>query len=121
MCQIKVMKDKVISAEICSQMVESATRACQPMISVPPEQGNPNWDAMAVALASQANAISITAAVLGVIFAVAGWGWGKIVAADARAIAEQEAQSMENLPQRAISKSGSPKRHRGSFRLMLNC
>ncbi len=92
------MKEKDISAEICSQMVESATRACQPMISVPPEQGNPNWDAMAVALSLQSNAIAWGATLLGVIFAVVGWAWGKTIAAEAereaRTIAEREARTM---------------------------
>lgn len=64
------------------------------MISVPPEPANPNWDAVAVSLASQANAISVAAAVVGVIIAVAGWGWAKMVAADAHATAEQEAKTM---------------------------
>lgn len=95
------MKDKVISAEICSQMVESATRACQPMISVPPEQGNPNWDAMAVALTSQSNSISFGAAVIGVLFSVVGLAWGKTIAGQAK----QEARSIAEQEARAVAKS----------------
>ncbi|WP_147418727.1 hypothetical protein [Sphingobium terrigena] len=71
-------------------MVESATKACQPMISLPPEQANPNWDAMAASLASQANAIAWGSLVLAVIVIIAGIAWGKIITANA----EHEARAM---------------------------
>lgn len=60
------------------------------MISVPPEQGNPNWDAVAVALTSQSNAIAWGAVLLAMIVAVAGIAWGKIITMNA----EQEARDM---------------------------
>lgn len=90
MWQMGLMGAQIISADICGKMVEAATRSCQPMISVPPEQANPNWDAVAVALTAQSNAIAWGAVVLGVIVAVVGWGWGKTIAADA----EREARAM---------------------------
>ena len=85
-----VAQSDAITLKACAQMVESATRACQPMISIPPEQANPNWDALAVSLTSQSNAIAWGAVVLGVIVAVVGWAWGKTIAADA----EREARAM---------------------------
>lgn len=79
-----------ITADVCSQMVEVATRSCHPIISVPPEQASSNLDAMALALTSQSNAITWGAVVLAVIVAVAGIAWGKIITMNA----EQEAREM---------------------------
>lgn len=85
-----VVQTAPIPANVCSQMVEAATRSCQPMISVPPEQVNPNWDALATSLASQSNAIAWGSLVLAVIVVIAGIAWGKIITANA----EREARSM---------------------------
>lgn len=87
------MAGQTITADLCGKMVEAATRSCQPMISVPPEQANPNWDAIAVALTSQSNAIAWGAVVLGVIVAVVGWAWAKTIAADAEREAREMAKS----------------------------
>lgn len=82
-----------IPANACAQMVEAATRSCQPMISVPPEPANPNWDAVAVSLTSQSNAIAVGAVILAVIVAVAGIAWGKIITMNAEREARKEAQT----------------------------
>lgn len=84
------MTGQVVTADVCAKMVESATRSCQPMISVPPGQANPNWDAMATALVSQSNAIAWGSLILAVIVAIAGIAWGKIITANA----EREARDM---------------------------
>ena len=84
------MAGQAISADVCAKMVESATRACQPMISVPQEQANPNWDALATSLASQSNAIAWGSLVLAVIVVIAGIAWGKIITVNA----EREARAM---------------------------
>lgn len=41
------MAGQEISSDVCAKMVESATRSCQPMISVPPEPANSTADALA--------------------------------------------------------------------------
>jgi hypothetical protein len=60
------------------------------MISIPPEQANPNWDAVAVSLTSQSNAIAFGAIVLAVIVAIAGVAWGRMITMNA----EREAREM---------------------------
>lgn len=90
MWQVSRMPVQAIPADVCSKMVESAARACQPMISVSPERANPNWSAMATALSSQSNAIAWGSLVLAVIVVIAGVAWGKITTANA----EREARAM---------------------------
>jgi len=63
------------------------------MISVPPEQTNPNWDAVAVSLTSQSNAIAFGAVVLAVIVAIAGIAWGAIITRKAEREAREMAKS----------------------------
>ena len=84
------MQNATVTAEICSKMVESATRSCQPIIAMPPEQSNPNWDAMATSFASLSSAFAWGSLILAVIAIVAGLAWGKIVTATA----EREAKRM---------------------------
>lgn len=84
------MPNQTMTADVCAKMVESATRSCQPLIAVAPEQTNPNWDAMSASLAAQANAIAWGALVLAVIVVIAGIAWGKIITANA----EREARAM---------------------------
>ena len=85
-----MMVEQTITAEVCSKMVESATRSCQPMISLPPEQANPNWDAMAASFASLSNAFAWGSIILAVVAVIAALAWGKIVTATA----EKEARAM---------------------------
>lgn len=93
MWQMGRMEAQVINADVCGKMVEAATHSCQPMISVPPNQGNPNWDALAVSLTSQSNAIAWGAVILAVIVAVAGIAWGRIITMNAEQEARREAQT----------------------------
>lgn len=79
-----------IPANVCAQMVEAATRSCQPMISVPPEQANPNWDAMAASFASLSNAFAWGSLILAGVAIIAAFAWGKVVTATA----EREARDM---------------------------
>lgn len=95
------MAGQVVSADVCGKMVESATRACQPIISVPAEQANPNWDAVAVSLTSQANSIAFGSAVIALVVALAGFAWGKIVVA----AAEKEARETADREAKAVAKS----------------
>lgn len=90
MWQTGAMPAQTIPVDTCSKMVESATRSCQPLISVPPEAAHPNWDAIAVSLTSQSNAIAWGAIILAVIVAVAGFAWGRIITLNA----EKEAREM---------------------------
>jgi hypothetical protein len=84
------MPKPFVPLETCSKFVESAARSCQPLVTAPPEAAHPNWDAIAVSLTSQSNAIAWGSAVLATIFAVAGFAWAKVVARDA----EREARDM---------------------------
>lgn len=84
------MPDQTITADVCSKMVESATRSCQPMISLPPEQANPNWDAMAASFASLSNAFAWGSLILAGVAIIAAFTWGKIVTERA----EREAREM---------------------------
>lgn len=95
------MAGQTITADMCGKMVEAATRSCQPMISVPPEQANPNWDAMAVALTAQSNAIAWGSIILAVIFFVAGLAWSRVVLATAK----QEAREAADREAKAMAKS----------------
>jgi hypothetical protein len=84
------MADQVVSADICSKMVESATKACQPMISVPPEPANKTADS----LAALSTAFTFGSIVLAVIVVIAGFAWAKIVAANAEREARAEAKKV---------------------------
>ena len=84
------MANQSVSVDACLRVVDAATRTCQPATTGSGEAAAPNWDAMAVALASQANAIAWGALVLAVIVVIAGIAWGKIITARA----EREARSM---------------------------
>jgi len=84
------MGAKGISAEMCGKMVEAAAHSCQLANAAAPASANPNWDAMAIALTAQSNAIAWGAVVLGVIVVVVGLAWGKTIAAHA----EREARVM---------------------------
>jgi len=84
------MVAQVISADVCGKMVEAATRSCQPIISVPPEQANPNWDAMAASFASLSNAFAWGSLILALVAVFAGFTWGRIITARA----EREAVKM---------------------------
>ena len=91
MWQERAMPDATVAAGVCAKMVEAATRSCPattPLASA--QAANPNWDAIAVALTAQSNAISFGAVVLAIIIAVAGLAWGKIITLNA----EREARDM---------------------------
>jgi hypothetical protein len=90
MWQVIAMSEQTVTADICSKMVESATRSCQPLLSVPPEQPNPNWDAMASSFASLSSAFAWGSIILAVVAVIAALAWGKIVTSTA----EKEAKAM---------------------------
>ena len=83
------MAGKSISADVCSQMVESATRSCQPMISVPPEPANSTADA----LAGLSTAFTYGSMVFAILAVIAGFAWAKHVAHEANEMAKADAQN----------------------------
>lgn len=100
-----LVQSSSIPTTVCSQIVEAATRSCQPAASIPPSASSPNWDAMAIALTSQSNAVAWGAVVLAVIVTLAGIAWGKIITInaerEAREMAEKEVKKWlqdEGLP-----------------------
>lgn len=62
-----------IPASVCAQMVESATRSCQPLIEVPPEPVNSTADSLA-ALSAAFTFGSILLAMIA-LFGAIGWGF----------------------------------------------
>lgn len=78
-----------VSAGVCGQMVESATRACQPMISVPPEPANTTADA----LAGLSTALTYGSMLLAVLVLLAGYAWAKFVAHEAKEMAKTDAEA----------------------------
>lgn len=77
-----------VAANICSQMVEAATRSCQPLIQVPPEPANSTADS----LAALSTAFTFGSILLAVIALIAGFAWGRIVAASAKEEAQKAAK-----------------------------
>lgn len=101
MWQAVGMAGQAITADVCAKMVESATRSCQPMISVPPEPATSTADG----LVSLATAFTYGSIVLAIVAIIAGLAWGKIVTAtaerEAREMAEAEVRKWlqnEGLP-----------------------
>ena len=79
----------VITSKACAQMVESATRACQPMISVPPEPANSTADA----LAGLSTAFTYGSMVFAILAVIAGFAWAKHVAHEAKEMAKENAKN----------------------------
>lgn len=84
------MPKNSIPIDACTRMVESAAHSCQPVARPPIEAAHPNWDAIAVSLTSQSNAIAWGALAVTVIIAIAGLAWGRIITLNA----EREAREM---------------------------
>ena len=83
------MAGQAISVDVCAKMVESATRSCQPMISVPPEPANSTADA----LAGLSTAFTYGSMVFAVLALIAGFAWAKHVAHEAKEMAKAYAQN----------------------------
>lgn len=77
-----------VPANVCAQMVESATRSCQPLIEVPPETVNTTADSLAM-LSTAFTFGSIMLAILAIAVAVP---WARSVASAARIEAEAAAK-----------------------------
>lgn len=91
------MVDQTVTADICSKMVEAATRSCQPMISVPPEPAISNADG----LAALSTAFVYGSILLAILVVIAGYSWARSVAREAKDMAEKEVKNWikeEGLP-----------------------
>ena len=77
-----------VPSNVCAQMVESATRSCQPLIEVPSEPANTAADSLAML----STAFTFGSIVLAILLVFAGLAWGKIVAAAAEKEAKQAAK-----------------------------
>lgn len=80
--------DVTMPGNVCSAMVESATRSCQPLIQVPPEPVNNTADSLAML----STAFTFGSILLAIIALIAGFAWGKIVAATAEREAKKAAK-----------------------------
>lgn len=83
------MPGQTITADVCSKMVESATRSCQPLISVPPEPATKTADA----LAALSTAFVYGSILLAVLVLIAGFAWAKLVAHEAKEMAKSAAEA----------------------------
>lgn len=88
MWQTGEMSTQTIPVDACSKMVESATRACQPLISVPPEPANNTADSLAVL----STAFTFGSLLLGTIALAGAIAWGFVVKVWAEREARQEAE-----------------------------
>ena len=88
MCHTARMTAQTIPVDACSKMVESGTRSCQPLISVPPEPANTTADA----LAALSTAFTFGSMLVGILVVIAGYAWGRFVAADAKDHAQKAAK-----------------------------
>ena len=79
------MAGQAISADVCAKMVESATKACQPMVLVPPEPVNKTADS----LAALSTAFTYGSILLAVIALLGALTWGFLV----KIWAEREARA----------------------------
>ncbi len=77
-----------VSANMCAQMVEFTARSCQSLIETPTEPVN----SVADSLAMLSTAFTFGSILLAIIALIAGFAWGKIVAATAEKEAKQAAK-----------------------------
>lgn len=77
-----------VPANVCAKMVESATASCQPLFPLPPEQATSTADSL-VALST---AFTFGSILVGILVVIAGYAWGKFVAADAKGHAQNAAK-----------------------------
>ena len=77
-----------IPANVCSQMVESATRSCQPLIQMPAEPAVTTADS----LAALSTAFTFGSILLAILALIAGYAWGRIIAASAKEEAQKAAK-----------------------------
>lgn len=85
------MVSDAVPANLCAQMVETAAQSCQPaqtVIQMPPEPVNTAADS----LASLSTAFTFGSILLAIIALIAGFAWGKIVAASAKEEAQKAAK-----------------------------
>lgn len=79
-----------VALSACTKLVEAASKVCVP--APVKEAPQPHWDALAVSLASQANAISVSAAILGGLALISAVGWAIFVRASAKEEARKAAE-----------------------------
>ena len=79
-----------MAVEACARMVDVAAKSCHAP-GAQPVVAQPNWDAMATAIAQQSNVLALWAVCLTVILFGAGLAWGKIVVIIAEKEAREEA------------------------------
>ena len=77
-----------VPANVCAQMVESATRSCQPLIEVPPDQANSAADSLAML----STAFTFGSILLAILVMVVAIPWAKQVASQAKEDAEKAAK-----------------------------
>ncbi|MEO9601182.1 hypothetical protein [Parasphingorhabdus sp.] len=82
-----------VSANVCAQMVESATRSCQPLFQIPPEPVNSTADSLAML----STAFTFGSIILAIIAVIAGFAWSKVVAYKAEEEAKKVAKDCADV------------------------
>lgn len=74
-----------VPANLCAHMVEAASQSCQAIVPIQPAQGaaSVSLDAVSVSLSALSTAFTFGSILLAIIALIAGFAWGKIVAASA--------------------------------------
>lgn len=83
------MPAKTISASACMKIVEAASQSCQASLPVPTATGTSTGDG----LASLSTAFTYGSMVLAVLVLIAGYGWAKFVAHEAKEMAKADAKT----------------------------
>lgn len=82
----------------CTKIVEAATKSCAGSGIAPPQPPlEPNWDALANSFASLSAALAWGSIGLAILAIVVGFGWAKIVTAEAKNEARTEAAKCAKL------------------------
>lgn len=80
-----------MAVEACARMVDVAAKSCIAP-GAQPAVAQPNWDAMATAIAQQSNTIAVIGLFVTLILFIGGFAWGKIIVRDAEQEARAEAR-----------------------------
>ncbi len=82
----------------CTKIVEAATKSCSGSVGATAQaSAGPNWDALANSFASLSAALAWGSIGLAGLAIIVGFGWAKIVAADAKNEARTEAAKCAKL------------------------
>ncbi len=83
------MEPRIITIDVCSKLVEAASRACPPSLPAAPEAANKTADS----LAALSTAFTYGSMLLAAVVVLAGFAWAKFVASEVKEIAKSDAEA----------------------------